>query len=231
MGNNAELKNAMKNALKRKELRGYNEAVGGLGLPSKMPGVAYGISAKRCGVGGKLAEQPGSVCHGCYAMKNNYTYPSVKTAHEKRWEALQDIWAWTDNMSTLLQRLGTMLPDAERCFRWHDSGDVQSLEHLDAIVQVAMRNPEWRFWLPTKEYGIVKDYAAQRYIPGNLTVRVSAPVIGQGPPEIWGRIGLVTSTVEHNESRQCPARNQGNECGTCRACWDPQVTNVNYPLH
>ena len=231
MSNQAETKRLLKNALKRKDLRGYNEAVGGLGLPSKMPGVAYGISAKRCGVGGKLAKHPGSVCHGCYAMKNNYTYPSVMAAHEKRWDALQDLWAWTDNMCHLLQRLGTTLPDGQRFFRWHDSGDVQGTEHLHAIVQVAVRNPEWQFWLPTKEYGIVKAHAKFWYIPGNLTIRVSAPVIGQEPPAIWGNMEIVTSTVEHAGTRQCPARNQKNECGSCRACWDSGVANINYPLH
>ena len=50
---------------------------GSLGFPSKMPGTAYGISAKACITGGKLAKVAGSVCHGCYALKANYLYPSV----------------------------------------------------------------------------------------------------------------------------------------------------------
>lgn len=225
MGNK---KQHLRNMLNRKALRGYNRAIGGLGLPSKMPGVAYGISAKRCATGGKLQDVPGSVCHKCYAMRNNYTYPSVMKAHEARWEALQDLETWTGNMTTLLRLLGTELHDEERYFRFFDSGDLQSIEHLDAIVRVAMGNPEWRFWLPTKEWGIVRKYRESNDIPRNLTVRLSTLRTGMGP------VGndLPSSTVEWNDSpHHCPARNQGNECGTCRACWDPKVTNVNYPLH
>jgi len=29
----------------------------------------------------------------------------------------------------------------------------------------------------------------------------------------------------------CPAPDQGNECGECRACWDPEVKNVAYWLY
>jgi len=221
-------KQHMRNALKRKALRRYNEAVGGLGLPSKMPGVAYGISAKRCKTGGKLQDVPGSVCHKCYALRNNYTYPSVMQAHQNRWEALGNLEEWTENMVHLLQGLGTMLHVSERYFRFHDSGDIQSAEHLDAIVSVAERNPEWAFWLPTKEWGIVRKYREHRDFPGNLTVRLSTLRTGMGP------VGndLPSSTVAWDDAEhQCPARNQENKCGSCRACWDRDVANVNYPLH
>ena len=57
---------------------------GSLGAPSKMPGRSWGISPKLCKVGQALAKIPGSTCEKCYAMRDNYTYPSVKTAHARR---------------------------------------------------------------------------------------------------------------------------------------------------
>ena len=57
---------------------------GSLGKPSKMPGLSYGISAKLCKIGAKLAKIAGSTCHGCYALKANYSYPSVQKAHAKQ---------------------------------------------------------------------------------------------------------------------------------------------------
>ena len=42
---------------------------GTLSKPSKMPGWSYGIPAKECNIGSKLAKIPGTVCHGCYALK------------------------------------------------------------------------------------------------------------------------------------------------------------------
>jgi hypothetical protein len=29
----------------------------------------------------------------------------------------------------------------------------------------------------------------------------------------------------------CPSPAQNNQCGTCRACWDPNVANVAYRKH
>ena len=45
--------------MKAKEL---DQLTGTLSKPSKMPGWAYGIPAKECKVGSKLAKIPGTVC-------------------------------------------------------------------------------------------------------------------------------------------------------------------------
>ena len=42
---------------------------GGLSKPSKMPGYAYNLPAIHCKTGSKLAQVPGTTCHGCYALK------------------------------------------------------------------------------------------------------------------------------------------------------------------
>ena len=77
------------------------EIAGPLGFPSKMPGTSYGISAKLCGVGGKLAEIPGSVCFDCYALKGNYTFPSVAMAHDKRLAGISNP-QWIVAMASML---------------------------------------------------------------------------------------------------------------------------------
>ena len=56
-------------------------AVGGLSQTSKMPCKSWGISAKECKTGGKLAKVEGTVCHGCYALKGAYVWPVVEKAH------------------------------------------------------------------------------------------------------------------------------------------------------
>ena len=53
---------------------------GGLSKPSKMPGYAYNLPATECKIGSKLVKVPGSVCHGCYALKGRYRFPNVKDA-------------------------------------------------------------------------------------------------------------------------------------------------------
>lgn len=226
-----ERKRKLGNYLQRKAIRDYVKALGGIGLPSKMPGTSYGISAKRCGVGGKLAARPGSVCFKCYAMRHNYTYPSVMSAQERRLESMRNWEEWVVNWGNVFTYLGALMDDGERFHRWHDSGDVQSAEHLGAIVEVARRNPEWRFWLPTKEYGIVRKFKAQWDIPSNLVIRVSAPMLNEAANEATRNITGHTSTVGSGEGRQCPASKQEGFCGDCRACWDESVANVDYVQH
>jgi hypothetical protein len=117
-------------------------------------------------------------------------------------------------------------------FRWHDSGDLQDVAHLDKIVQIARALPDIQFWLPTREFSTVASWKATNgEFPSNLTIRLSALKINGAPPEtVAKRLGLTTSGVT-KEGFTCPAPTQGNKCLTCRACWDKNVPNVNYKLH
>ena len=45
-------------------------------------------------------------------------------------------------------------------------------------------------------------------------------MIDQEAPESWPNTSTVSTT-----SRTCPAPDQDNACGDCRACWDPAIKN------
>jgi hypothetical protein len=182
---------------------------GSLGKPSKMPGLSYGISAKLCRVGAKLASVAGSTCEGCYALKANYSYPSVQKAHENRVASLSSV-SWADAMIFQIRQSKT------EYFRWHDSGDLQSLQHLFDIVRIAEALPSVKFWIPTREKGIVNQYLRTAGdFPENLVVRVSAAMIDGDAPTGYD----CTSTVHQNEAPigvECKAYKNKNKCGTCR---------------
>ena len=57
---------------------------GGLSKPSKMPGYSYNLPAIHCKTGSKLAQIPGTTCHGCYALKGRYRFPNVMDAMMRR---------------------------------------------------------------------------------------------------------------------------------------------------
>jgi len=190
--------------------------VGGLSKPSKMPGWSIGIPAKECKTGKKLRQIKNSVCEGCYALKGCYVFAVVQAAQYKRLEAIQHP-DWVLAMATLIN---SKKPDV---FRWHDSGDVQDLDHLNKIFEVCRLTPSKRHWMPTREAWI-KDHMHKA--PANIVVRFSSPMIDQGPVKSWAN----TSTVS-TKSRSCPAPDNNNECGSCRACWDPLVKNIEYGKH
>ena len=197
---------------------------GSLGKPSKMPGLSYGISATLCKIGSALAKVKGSTCENCYALKANYAYPSVKAAHEKRRAGIEDP-QWADAMVYLIGSSG------ETYFRWHDSGDLQHLQHLINIVKIAEALPAVSFWLPTREKAIINSYLRSfGAFPANLVVRVSAAMVDSSAPAGYDN----TSTV-HNAAAPagfaCPASKQGNKCLDCRACWNRDIKNVSYLQH
>ena len=197
---------------------------GSLGKPSKMPGLSYGISATLCKIGAALAKVKGSTCFNCYALKANYAYPSVKAAHEKRRAGIEDP-QWADAMVYLIGSSG------ETYFRWHDSGDLQHLQHLINIVKIAEALPAVSFWLPTREKAIVNSYLrAFGAFPSNLVVRVSAAMVDSAAPAGYDH----TSTVHNSatpEGFACPSSKQGNKCMECSACWYRDIKNVSYLHH
>ena len=77
------------------------QIVGGLSKPSKMPGWAYGLPAKECKTGSKLVKIPGSVCHGCYALKGCYVFKVVQDAQYRRLKSIRSP-LWVGAMALLI---------------------------------------------------------------------------------------------------------------------------------
>ena len=210
-----------------KEAKDIIGHISGLGTPSKMPGYSTSLPASACKVGSKLRKVKGSTCASCYAFRGNYGTPSVQKGLRRRLDALTHP-RWIEAMTFMIDRY---TDPADAFFRIHDSGDFQSLDHVRQWVAVARSLPDVQFWAPTRETRMIK--AARAMLagswPANLTVRVSAPMVGKGPAKAMQ--GYPTSTVDFGDGHTCPAPTQGNQCGDCRACWDPTVSNIDYHKH
>ena len=105
---------------------------GSLSEPGKMPCHGYALPARRCRLGSFLQQLPTAICHYCYALRGRYVFRKVQAAMEKRFASLSDP-RWVDAITTLIYRSG------DRYFRWHDSGDLQSLDHLGKIIAPALQ--------------------------------------------------------------------------------------------
>ena len=152
--------------------------------------------------------------------------PNVQRALQQRL-AMMDSPEWVPAMIAKIKST-----EKSGFFRFFDSGDLQSLKTLKAIVRIAIALPDIQFWLPTKEYGIVSEYfELYGAFPVNLTVRLSAYMVDKaGPNSLAHGLGLTTSEVS-STSGDCPAPTQGNKCGDCRRCWSKDVQTVTYRLH
>ena len=192
------------------------QIIGGLSKPSKMPGWSYGLPAKECKTGSRLRKIPGSTCYNCYALKGFYVFPVVKEAQYRRLQATKGP-QWVEAMAAAVNS------KKSTWFRWHDSGDVQDLDHLNKIFEVCRLTPGKRHWLPTREAWI-RDHAKR--FPKNLIVRLSMPMVDQTPAGSWSN----TSTVV-TAGASCPAPLQGGKCSDCRNCWNKKISNVSYGKH
>jgi len=194
---------------------------GSLSMPGKLPCKAFSISPANCITGQKLSKVKGSVCHNCYAKKGNY----------KRYAATMEK-AWTKRETGLKNKLWTVAISEQikkdSFFRWHDSGDLQSVSHLKAIAAVCRNTPNTLHWLPTREYQIIKEYLIKHKIPNNLIIRYSAHMVGQ---TVNVPLGIYSSSVNSGVGFRCKAPNQGNKCLDCRACWDKSCNNIDYKKH
>jgi len=193
-----------------------SKIVGGLSVPSKMPCYSINLPATECNVGSILAKQPGTTCYGCYALKGRYRFKTTKKAMARRLRAL-DHESWTMAMVALIT--------GHKYFRWHDSGDLQGVQHLKNILEVCKQTPDTMHWLPTREHKLLALMDPD-IIPKNLLIRVSATKVNGPAPSWWPWTSTVSTTT-----KTCPAPDQGGKCKSCRACWDRSVSNVVYAKH
>ena len=203
---------------------------GSLTSTSKMPCKSYSLPTEACQTGFKMAQIEGSICSLCYANNGFYRMyeNNIKPAQFARLDSILGAH-WVSGM---VAHIGN-----DAFFRWHDSGDLQGLEHLEKIVAVCEATPSTMHWLPTREYGFIKAYIAKHgknSIPKNLIVRLSAmypdkPVII--PSSLKNVPGITASNV-HTKTpmgKQCKAPEQNGACLDCRECWTDSV--ISYKLH
>ena len=194
-----------------------NIIVGGLSKAGKMPCPSINLPAASCITGSLMALIEGTTCYGCYALKGRYKFKTTIKAMARRLKALGHA-SWTAAMVTLMA--------GRKYFRWHDSGDLQSAQHLKNILEVCKQTPDTKHWLPTREAQLLQ-YLDPDIIPTNLIIRLSATKVNGAAGKSWPW----TSTVTDGKGKTCPAPDQGGQCKSCRNCWDKSIKNVQYAKH
>lgn len=206
--------------------------IGGLSNTSKMPWFSWSISAYSCNVGSNLAKQQNTVCSGCYALSGAYRWSNTQKALNNRlkiWHVAK-LNKFVNDFTLLLSEKAKRAPKEKLFFRWFDSGDLQSLEMLEAINLIALNLPEIKFWLPTKEYGIIRQWDESKQAE-NLIIRVSHPMLNKSfHPNKYSHNSSVYNKEDSN-GFICPSSKQNNTCSNCRACWDKSIKEITYIYH
>ena len=218
-----------------KTIKSCQSVIYRLSKPSKIPGYAYGLPASSCPTGSKLRNVEGSVCYGCYAADDwswakqtkrysNYAWEVVKNANRERLAAISKPLFVPAMVAIINKR-------SMQYFRWHDTGDLQSIEHLHNIATICDNTPDTKHWLPTREYKIVESFRSERAVPDNLCIRVSAHMIGEHAPRRLGVSSMVYKGSKPDSVAECKAYTRDNSCGDCRACWDNETDTIGYKYH
>lgn len=199
-----------------------------LSKTGKMPCKSWSLPAWDTCPGAK--EDDGTAveaCAHCYARQGMYRFGVVKAAREHN----KTDWQLPDWEDAMVEAIGK-----DKYFRWFDSGDVYCVELAYKIGRVILRTLGTKHWLPTRSH---KDKAIDKilkHIAGlpNAVVRLSSDSIHGEKLATRTNSTIVQSAEVFDSGKHgilCRAYQRDGKCGSCRACWSPQVQTVAYPLH
>ena len=164
-------------------------------------------------------------CKGCYATTGNYRFSNVKAPrnHNKQdWQRVE----WVDDMVQALEN--------DRYFRWFDSGDMYSLGLAEKMLEIMIRTPWVKHWLPTRmhkfpKFRLVLD---QMKALKNVSVRFSSDSVnGEYIKGLHGSVIIPSPENVKKDMFLCRAYESLGTCDGCRACYDKKIKVIAYPAH
>ena len=197
-----------------------------LSKASKMPCRSWSLQALvTCPASKDANGELVAACAGCYATTGNYNFPNVKAPREHN----KDDWKRSEWVDDMVQEL-----DADRYFRWFDSGDVYDIRLAKKILEVMKRTPWVRHWLPTRMHKFDKFVPVLNEMQSlpNVVVRLSSDgVNGETIEGVTTSTIIPTSEQAPKNATVCEAYERDGKCGQCRACWNKDVSLVAYVAH
>lgn len=170
---------------------------------------------------------------GCYACKGRQILPNVLGGYYRNWRLWDnDPRNYEEQICAKLAK--TPLP----FFRYSDAGDIPSMEYFAMMVRIALRFPDIRFLVYTKQYEIVNKWLDQNEkLPDNLTVRFSYWDKSWEVPNPHNLPRAWVSFKKLDKNPDYPAKaftchcNPGTTCSTCGVCFNKKVNDVIFHEH
>lgn len=122
----------------------------------------------------------------------------------------------------LLEEVSRLRPGS--VFRFHTSGDLESVRHIRIVRDVVMSRPDVPFYLYTRSWRIpALRRAIERYLFGlpNLTVWGSCDATTDEPPDGWRSARVFpTADAVQGYGPVCPEQTgRRASCSDCGLCW------------
>jgi hypothetical protein len=160
-------------------------------------------------------------CKGCYAVGGNYRFKNVKEArsHNKK------DWKRSEWVADMVEEL-----DADRYFRWFDSGDMYALPLAEKIYEICKATPWTRHWIPTRMHKFKKfqDVIDRLNALPNVVVRLSSDGING---EIIKNVEYSSTIIPFIDSPTTATICKAPLCKKCRACWSKDIKVIAYAGH
>lgn len=204
---------------------GKNVGVVKLSHTSKMPCDSWSLEAGSTCPGAKYNNGTiCGICSHCYACKGFYRMDNATKVRRANWKA----WQADSFVSDFIQAL-----DRVELFRWFDSGDIANKALAEKIYQICLNTPHCKHWIPTKSYTVESILPIIKKLEAlpNVTVRRSAKEIDTDMPKDGTLTCTVNSSPDSYYGVQCPAYKNNGKCGSCRACWNKNISNISYLIH
>jgi len=193
---------------------------------------SWSLQARTSCPGSKINGEVVEVCKGCYATKGFYHMPVVKNLRKHN-QTDYHRSEWVTDMTTAIKK--------SKYMRWFDSGDIETPELLNKILEVVKLTPNTTHWLPTRSDNTTLLHkpitAVIANCPSNLVVRPSANAVGVTAKERTGVNSYVIEAKDIPLAKSkgvfiCPATTPGTtqkSCDTCTMCYTG--AKVAYVLH
>lgn len=168
--------------------------------------------------------RPDAPCRtqGCYAMKGNWLFPTVKQS------LLGNLRAYKQNPNKYFNDIAAKTALA-RFVRWHSSGDIPDTVYLAGMCKVARKNKNTDYLAFTKRFEMVNDFiSAGKKIPKNLHIIFSAweNFMPENPYSF--PVTYVWSKNFDNSAIPKDAIPCAGKCDHCLACWKLKKTQSVY---
>jgi hypothetical protein len=122
----------------------------------------------------------------------------------------------------------------DRFFRWFDSGDMYTLGLAEKMLEVMVRTPWCKHWLPTRMHKFPKfqRVLAEMQALKNVMVRFSSDSVnGEYIKKLHGSVIIPDIESVKKGMTLCRAYENSGKCNGCRACYDKKVKVIAYPAH